>query len=309
MKISKLVAYKNLLSAIDISPTKGLVDYEFNKIIEDLDSTDLFIDDFNNEITEQYKNISNSFDNFENKIKQIKNLLSLLIEDKIKDTNVYLKEYDMKTINELVTYSTTSLISDRSKFNNLIMKHVSWKYPAMIIRPGHEDYIQDMIGFDPLYLIDVNKEFLITGKQRFNELYQRRLREYIIGDRDQTSNILKELPDNQFGFCFVYNFFNKRPTELIVKYLEEIYTKLRPGGVIGLTFNNCEIASGVELVELGKSCYTLDSVITQKAKDIGYEIIYTEHFDPEPGTWLELKKPGELTSIKAGQILAKIVPK
>jgi hypothetical protein len=41
---------------------------------------------------------------------------------------------------------------------------------------------------------------------------------------------------------------------------------------------------------------------------MGYEIVYSSN-GYGPSTWIELKKPGKLSSLKGGQALAKILPK
>jgi hypothetical protein len=49
-------------------------------------------------------------------------------------------------------------------------------------------------------------------------------------------------------------------------------------------------------------------MILQLATTIGFEIEFTWS-DDGPATWIELRKPGELTSLRGGQTLAKIVSK
>jgi hypothetical protein len=142
---------------------------------------------------------------------------------------------------------------------------------------------------------------------KFTEQYQNRLRTYTIKE-DINQDILGKIPNNQFGFCFAYNYFNFRPFEILKKYLAEIYTKLKPGGTFIMTFNDCDRASAVKLVEQYYSCYTPGYLVRELVQSMGYEIVYSWHNDG-PVTWLELKKPGELTSIKGGQSLGKIVQK
>ena len=105
-----------------------------------------------------------------------------------------------------------------------------------------------------------------------------------------------------------YNHLNFRPFEIIKKYFNEIYYKLRPGGMFVLTFNDCERANAVSLVEQNYGCYTPGYLVEQLARTFGYEIVY-KYTDGGPSTWIELKKPGEMTSLRGGQALAKIVPK
>ena len=116
------------------------------------------------------------------------------------------------------------------------------------------------------------------------------------------------IPDNQFGFCLAYNFFNYKPIEVIEVYLKEIHAKLKPGGTVALTFNDCDRSDGTELFERSFMCYTPGHALISRIESIGYEITYNFRTDSS-NTWLEIKKPGELTSMRGGQSLAKILYK
>jgi hypothetical protein len=85
----------------------------------------------------------------------------------------------------------------------------------------------------------------------------------------------------------------------------EIYNKLRPGGILIMSFNDCDRVPGVTLVEQHLACYTPGHLIIQMAKNIGYECFYSWH-NGLANTYLELQKPGQLGSIRGGQSLAKI---
>ena len=82
----------------------------------------------------------------------------------------------------------------------------------------------------------------LPALQRFNTLYQQRLRAYVIHEQENTA-IMAKIPNNQFAVCLAYNFFNFKPFEVIKQYLEEIYCKLLPGGVLIMTIKR--IAFGV----------------------------------------------------------------
>ena len=164
-----------------------------------------------------------------------------------------------------------------------------------------------MVGLDPLYLVDTHYDLLTPCMEKYPEAYQRRLRPYVINER-ATVPILHKIPDNQFGACLVYNFFNFRPLEVIKRYLEEILQKLRPGGTLIMTINDCDRDKGVMLVEQHYTCYTPGYLIINLAQSLGYELVIKWH-DDGPSTWIELKRPGDLTSLRGGQTLAKIMPK
>ena len=83
---------------------------------------------------------------------------------------------------------------------------------------------------------------------------------------------------------------------------------LRTGGTFFFNFNDCDQQGGVALTEHYFSCYTPGRLIYEYAEQVGYEIVHQETIDAA-STWVELKKPGQLTSIRGGQCLAGIFKK
>jgi hypothetical protein len=177
----------------------------------------------------------------------------------------------------------------------------------MIIRPGLETFVSDMVSFDPLYLVDQDQELLFPSILQFPEQYQRRLRPYVVNERDESLPILAQLPDNQFGMCLAYNFFNFKPLTVMEKWLGELYTKLRPGGRLMMTFNDCDNEKAVKLAENYYACYTPSRMVRDIALKHGYEIYFVWN-DNLPSTWMELQKPGSLSSLRGGQALARAIP-
>ena len=75
-----------------------------------------------------------------------------------------------------------------------------------------------------------------------------------------------------------------------------------------MTFNDCDTEQAVRLAEQYYACYTPGRMIKEIATQIGYEI-YFIYNNNQPWTWIELQKPGTLTTLRGGQALAKIVHK
>lgn len=188
-----------------------------------------------------------------------------------------------------------------------ITRCCGWQTTTMILRPGLESWLQHMVSNDPMYLVDENYDLLTPAMSQFNELYQRRLRTYTVRE-DQEQDILWRLPKNQFGLVLAWNYFNHRPFEIIRQYLTELYEKIRPGGMLLMTYNDCDRWQGVLSSETGTSLYTPGSLINSFAESLGFEKTFTYH-DNGPWTWIELRKPGEWKSYRGGQALAKILPK
>jgi hypothetical protein len=77
---------------------------------------------------------------------------------------------------------------------------------------------------------------------------------------------------------------------------------------LAMTFNDCDYWQGVALVERYYSCYTPGFLVKELATSLGYEIEFSYNNNTNI-TWLELKKPGKLQSLRGGQTLAKTVVK
>lgn len=211
-------------------------------------------------------------------------------------------EYILNRRLHQVTQEIYDFVSSRV---NLYNSHL---YPGAIIRPSQETFINNMLGCDPLYIIDQSYDLLQPCLNNFDNLYRRRVRQVIMKELSDGPILGDALPDNQFGFVLIYNLFNFRPFEIIEKYLREIYVKLRPGGTVGLTFNNCDLPNGVMLAERHYMCYTPGKLLERLIESIGYEIKF--RYDTHvPNTWLEIRKPGSLVSLRGGQSLAEIKQK
>ena len=75
------------------------------------------------------------------------------------------------------------------------------------------------------------------------------------------------------------------------------------------TYNNCNYPKAVDKVDKMQYRYTNGNTLKQFCKSIGFEIVSSYDGEKEINwcvSWLELKKPGELTSLRGGQNLATI---
>jgi hypothetical protein len=308
MTVTDLVFLKNQLDKLSMDPIYAQSHSSLSEFLylinqHSAENFDKFMNGYDN-IKKAYNSFDNVFAEFKSKIKQ-----------DIEESEKVLFQESSRVYHDESVHEAFYILGRRWQPNiNLklfyarIRRNVDWHYPAMILRPGYENFIDEMVGFDPLYLVDVSNKFIEPVLGKFNEHYQKRLRVYTIKE-ESSDRILDEIPNNQFGMILGCHFFNFRPIDIIKKYLEEIYTKLRPGGVFMMTFNDCDRWSAVKLVEDKKDgSYTPGSLIFEFAKALGYEIDYCWH-DEGPQTWIELKKSGTLTSLRGGQTLARILPK
>ena len=321
MKLSELIAYRNHLAGFDVNDIQYNARHKLEEIVYNVKNSVIQPRAFTQTLEEVQERVLEAFDHFSSTITELISELDSMIEIAEKtqyaeSTRLYneesarygrLDEPTNKQVNQHILDRRMPMTTNvQQMISNRIKSYVDWKYPGLIIRPGLETFISDLVALDPLYLVDYSKELLQPACNNFPEEYQRRLRLY---EQDPCStNVLSTLPDNQFGMCLAFNFFEFTPLEVVEQYLKSIFNKLRPGGVLTMTFNDCDRAHCVALVEKHFCFYTPGRRVKAFAKSIGYRQVFS-WTDTGNLTWLELRKPGELESIRGGQTLAKIVNK
>jgi SAM-dependent methyltransferase len=191
------------------------------------------------------------------------------------------------------------LLQDRLKL------YTDWRFPGMVLRPAHNPWLETLVALDPMYFVDTSPDLLAPTSALFTPEYQRRLRSYVI---EEYAPIFDNFPKGQFGLICAFHYFQTKPLEIIKQYLDEIFVLLRPGGSFVFSFNDCDHWRAVGLVENNFACYTPGRLIRKHALDLRYEITY-EYQTQSDSTWIELRKPGTLDSLRGGQTLAGIFRK
>lgn len=304
MKLSELVNYRNQLDALSTVKAQEFTEFELG-IFTDL------IDD--PELDENLNTITQSFNEFNNSIRRIKQDLKLAIEAAeqpwfLESYRLHEEEIHTHPVEHTLDFCAQAHESVKSVIESRLHLYNGWHHAAMFIRPAREKFVEQLVSFDPLYLLDLSPELLAPCVAQFSPAYQNRLRQYTIEDVF-SQTYLEKIPNNQFALCVAYMYFDYRPFEVLKQYFAEIYQKLKPGGVLAFTFNDCDYAGAVKLVEQHFRCYTPGYLVTELAQTLGFEIVYSWHEPDGAITWLELRKPGKLESLKGGQTLAKILPK
>lgn len=309
MKLSELVELQNQLDALSVDHARNLANVELNKYVYHTRSG--VSESSAQQLQQRYQEVQAGFDNFRQAVADVR----AEIKQQISDQGQYWFQESYRLYDqEMSKFETTEYILNRrlelpAEAMDLIRArlrlYADWKYPGMILRPGLETFVQELVSYDPLYLVDQSHDLLLPTLGQFNELYQNRLRTYAIKE-SITEPILDKIPNNQFGVIFAYNFFDFKPFDLVKQYLKEIYQKLRPGGVLIMTFNDCDRRRAVEAVENHYACYTPGHLVLSVADAIGYTVNWQWQHANEASVCVELKKAGELTSLRGGQTLAKI---
>jgi len=196
--------------------------------------------------------------------------------------------------NRAVDPKTLSLIQQRLRL------YSKCHHPGMIIRPAHDCFIEDLVACDPMYFVDTDNQLLELTKSWFTLQYQQRLCRYVLDEYTKQSLFIN-LPVDQFGLIYAFCFFEYRPWPILQQYLKECFGLLRPGGILAFTYNNCDFAN-----RLNSGCYTPGRLVREYTLELGYETVFD--FDDDTGTsWMELRRPGNYTSIRGGQTLAAIL--
>ena len=310
MKLSELIDYLNLLNQDDHSPNYNMAMKKFHAMTHVITNHAIQFDALSTDFTDAVANVQLAFDQVDQTVDTLKDHIVSLIEQM--EPEQYAQSERLYQ-DEMFTESNEYILGRRLHIdddsNILLRSHLKnltdWRLPGMIIRPGQDTFIEDLVPLDPLYVVDRNMGLLQTAVKAFTPEYQRRLRTYTTNDY-QNGHPLWQLPDNQFGLIFVWNYFNYKPLSVIYRYLADIYKKLRPGGVLVFTYNDCDHGHGAALAERNFMCYTPGRTIKSHVEGMGFEIMF-EHRGLGDVTWLELKKPGAIQSIRGGQALAKIV--
>ena len=310
MKLSDVVAYLNLLNSLDVASECSTAVSKLNHIThvvtEHADQDQTASQSISQTFDDLSKTIAKFFGQIENLKQNLRQEIVQLEQEYLSNSlHVYREELKFNDADVILGRRMRIDSDDDIRLRTHLKNLTDWRMPGMIIRPGHETYIEDMVPLDPLYVVDHDSELIKPAINKFTPEYQRRLREYVINDWAD-GPVLGKLPNNQFGAIFAYHYFNHKPMPIICKFLDEFYEKLRPGGSVIMTYNNCDLAHGVIRSEHFWMLYTPRRLIEQHAVGLGFEL--TEAYDGKGDvSWLEFKKPGDLVSVRGGQTLAKIV--
>ena len=311
MKLSDLVYYRNTLDSIDIQRVKHDALAELDHVRYLVAETGAELHDSGESIQQKYSAAVQGIDELAQVLVDLKEDIGRRIEyredDCFRDSlNFYETVMRHETVEDVLTRKLAIDNNSRDILEARLRAATDWRIPGMIIRPGVENFIENLVPMDPLYLVDHDQELLNPTLDKFNIVYRNRLRDYVISEFD--SEIFEKLPRGQFGLIFAYNFFNYKPYEVIQRYLVELFEQLRPGGTLLFTFNDCDRGHGVALAERNFMCYTPKSKIVRYAEKIGLDLNH-EHSGEQDLSWLEFKKPGTVMTLRGSQPLAKIVRK
>jgi hypothetical protein len=191
---------------------------------------------------------------------------------------------------------------------NAITIKISNQYACCQLAPGYGNITKHLVHGTPLYIVEEDNEASVVNTDFFNQIMTNRIAWYEMNDADE--EILAVLPQEQIGCFVVIDYFNFKSEDIIEKYLKSIYNCLRPGGTVIFTFNNCDYPNAIDKVDEMYYCYTTGTQMKKICSSIGFEIqkLTAIGYDELDNgiSWLEIKKPGELNTIRSAQGLAEI---
>lgn len=313
MKLSTLIAYLELLESYDHRNTNITVNQLLGPIEYTIDNHELQFPDLKQELNAVRSRIDLAVDDFNRTIRDLKQQVREDI-DSLEPTyhensrRLYYDEMQPYDSDEVILNRRLGLSAQTTEYlTSRINLNSNWQHPGLIIRPGLEEWIEDLVGLDPLYIVDERFSLLTPALDRFNPKYQARLRTYQTYEAGHLDP-LQDLPESQFSFVLVYNFFHYKSMDVVERYLESIFKRLAPGGTLAMTFNDCDRSGAVSNCERNFMCYTPGRQVLAYAKKLGFKISQQYNIDAAI-TWLELRKPGTLSSRRGGQTLARLMPK
>jgi len=291
----------------------------------------IIIGDINKAIS-NYKELSKTVDNINDNLRLTIDYLDSQIDIASAAINeqLYLKNelYELQLKSDLI--HPTHVFQFSATANQVItasmLKYADWHYPTLRLGctyVGQEnltqvdnqiiidysksiEYSNLLVAGDPLYFCDIKQAYIDSVTNHFNEVYSRRIRKYVIKDHD-----FSQLPQNQFGFIFSWMFFNFHDFITIELYLQNLIKLLRPGGIIMFSYNNADVYDSAKTSEKGIMSSIPKKKLIKLIKNIGFEIINhrdipNEDFYIKNISYIEIKKPGQLHSIKLKQVIGTI---
>lgn len=317
MKLSSLLHYYRYLGEVELNSTAGRISMDLNNVIGKIASSshqyDGVLDNLlsiDKDIQKKILEFSATIDALKHVVKANIKLLELSYHKESREFYNHLRSNpnsaDPSKVMPDLSDETRNYLSARlSLYNN-------WSHTGAIINPANGDWIESLVALDPLYLLDDDYKKIDPCLARFPTEYQNRLRRYTIDESqdlaEDTTNFCHKMPQGQLALILVYNFFNYRPVHIIAQYIGWFYSALKPGGSVIFTYNNCDYPEAVELVEKHCACYVTTQSVLDIISRLNFEVV--NQFDiNSSSTWVEIKKPGFLSSRRGGQSLARIVEK
>lgn len=315
MRLSDLIRLKNNLKAIDLDSVRQKAEVLDGQLSQ-LFNINMHMD-YRNQLEEKVKDcdlIESTLSGIEQKIQDLLVHIDQEVQEITKDymaRGYMINGFYGSNYTDVTTERNDRLmpINDETRSEVIVRlrSYTDWHYPVLEIGPGDGVWTEHLVAGDPLYILDRHQEFIDNTLNKFNGVYRNRIRPYLTGLHGRVhEEDMSMLPENQFGFIFSWNVFNYMPLKETTTMLQGAMRCLRPGGVMMFSYNNCDVAQCAEYVEQGFRSWMPSQLLEQTCRDLGFEIIANRSIE-ETVHWIEIRKPGTLSTTKHHQVLGKII--
>ena len=205
MKLSELVGYLNLLESNELAPDYHAAVKKFHEIGHVVANHAVQVDEYGSAFTEKINAIAREFQQAQTALDDLK----ANVREQISALEPAQYQASQRLYEEEMCYETNEYILNRRLsidpdsqllLAGRLLQYTDWRLPGLIMRPGREKFIEDLVPLDPLYLVDQHEELLNPAVQAFTPEYQRRLRPYVINDYEHT-DALWQLPTIRIDIC------------------------------------------------------------------------------------------------------------
>lgn len=311
MKLSELRGYLNAIKEVDTDHMSLTLKNNIADIQTTLDTLHIDYNGSRTRINKHFNHVFELIRKIENELNDFINHLEKDLENKdqsyIDKSQAIYESGQLDSADYVLERArTNTMVRDQDAFKYFIdrMKpYIDWRFPGLHVRPGNGLITDWMKGCDPLYLVDHTKDHFKDVEQEFNPAYQNRLRYYTCDDAK--AEPFEDLPQQQFGIVVVYDFFNYQTLDVVTRYLQSIWNILADGGTLMFTFNNGDTNQGLVRTENNYACHQPARMLVDILNTIGYEILFQCDQYPDV-SWMEVRKPGVLLTLRGGQSLAEI---
>jgi hypothetical protein len=296
----------------DIENQRNIVTHQISRwknkqahqeVLDKLTQLQLAHDEYNLAVSKLQDNIKSVISNKERRIIQ---------RDYARYYNPSIKHDDVDQIISRQEYISNDF---EDQVIGVMQQYVAWQYPNLEVNPADGRYSSIMSAATPQYAICPTKELGEILKSKFNKFYAtRRLRIY---------DSISDIPINQIGFATCINMFEYMPLDPIKDITKQVFDCLRPGGMFLLSYNNCNHARSLDLLNNDFRCLNTKELMESLVFGQGFDVIKTGS-SKVPGsrpdtynidgtwTWLLVSKPGARSTqrLSAGDatIIEKIYP-
>lgn len=305
MKFSRLVALRNHLQSVY---NTGVIHTGLDRLRDELTNTGTAFEteEFGDGINQLVNDLQNLYSKLDCNRHQFNELIDSINQRVVKESQHFFSDnYELELkYNDVEVIRTTRVMplteQTREDILNRIRLYTSWKYPALEIGCRDGEWTKHLVAADPLYIVDHFREFTDAATRDFTEEYRRRIRVYLTPEHD-----LSQLPKSQFSFVFCWNILNYCSLDTVKEYLKEVKTLLRPGGTFMFSYNDGDTEAGAGMAETFFMSYIPKHLLIPLCESLGYDIVTAECRDTNV-SWIEVRLPGELKTVKAHQVMGEI---